>query len=61
VIEYIDCIISASSDAHLLRDSNKTVSEKGITLRAVPVPFCSEDSAKSGQSPTVLLESLMQS
>jgi S-formylglutathione hydrolase FrmB len=33
-----------------LRDSNKTVSEKGT------VPFCSADFAKSGQSPTVLLE-----
>jgi CubicO group peptidase (beta-lactamase class C family) len=35
-----------------LRNSNKTVSEKRT------VPFCSEDSAKSRQSPTVLLESL---
>ena len=35
-----------------VRNSNKTVSERGA------VPFCSEDSAKLGQSPTVLLEFL---
>jgi hypothetical protein len=38
----------------MLRACNKTVSEKG------PVPFYSEDSAKLGQSPTVLLHALSQ-
>jgi hypothetical protein len=61
----VQCVINlnlpTSQSSEILRDSNKTVSEKGTTLRAVPVPFCSEDSAKSGQSPTVLLESLRAS
>src|SRR5579859_1116455 len=34
--------------------SNKTVSEKGT------VPFCSADSVKSGQSPTILLDAVNQ-
>jgi hypothetical protein len=36
----------------MLRSSNKTAQERGT------VPFCSEDSAKLGQSPAVLFEFL---
>ncbi len=45
---------SVKSTEYVLRACNKMVSEKGTTLRAVPVPFCSEDYAKLGQSSTIL-------
>ena len=40
--------MTAVPRSRVARSSFKTVPEKGT------VPFCSEDSAKSGQSPTVL-------